>query len=244
MTISMAMFHLLTTAPQWFVVSSQEGHEFSGHAVILPEGAAVEYEIGLIIICSERTAEAHEKSGNNILPKYCPERHINSDASFCLGIDIPALVTQDAATVWWGLLRQYLVLQYVADRTRSWPGGHFIAHGEAGPHHRRARAAAAELGILAEYDEAVLGAAHWVNDGSVRISDDSARLVNGRSRCPVGCRDQRKRPKLRVDCCQKHTVLELMLAERNRREFSKQFWERQRKNGATCCGTLRDCPLK
>ena len=99
--------------------------------------------------------------GTGRFPAFCPERHANEGATFCLGHGIDrSVLTLDDAIVWWELLGRFLSLQRVAERTGRWPSGHAIAHGDAGPHHVAARRIAAELSILEAYDEGLLEGDH------------------------------------------------------------------------------------
>lgn len=232
------------TVPEWFDLRSTNGHCLEGVATVPVPGAAEDFNIYLDITLSDSAVSAKEACVSAVLPRSCPERHINPDATFCLGYGAGLnLTTVDEAIVWWEVLKQYLLLQRTASKTRSWPG-HFIAHGAAGSHHIQARKVAQDLGILDDYDDAVLGGSHWSSDGTVRLSRDRLRLVNGRSGCPMGCVGRRGKPRLRRECCHKESVLTLVQSEMRRQGETKRFWHELRVGGRVCCGTLRECPLR
>ena len=244
MIYPVAIVPILATRPDWFTVTSRRAVAIEGDAQVPVAGGSDDFRIGLEIACVETVVSVRERAGSDVLPRRCPDRHVNADGSLCLGMDVMQVTDRDEAVVWWGLLREYLLLQRTAARTRTWPAGQFIAHGDAGPYHIRARTAAAALGILDRYDEAVAGAPHWVSDGSVRLSKDHLRLVNGRAPCPMGCRGRRGRPRLRTECCRRREVFELVSAEAMRRKLTELYWKQLRSEGIACCGSLRDCPLR
>lgn len=68
------------------------------------------------------------------LPVFCPERHINSDATFCIGwgpSSPPNVRTIEDARMWWQTLKGYLRLQDIASSTRRWPKACSWPHGKA-----------------------------------------------------------------------------------------------------------------
>jgi hypothetical protein len=244
MIYAVALVPFMATRPDWFTVTLRRAVAVEGDAQVPVPGGSDDFRIGLEIACVGTVLSVRERAGSDVRPRRCPDRHVNADGSFCLGMDVTQVADRDEAIVWWGLLREYLLLQRTAARTRTWPAGQFIAHGDAGPYHLRARSAAAALGILDQYDEAVAGAPHWLSDGSVRLSKDRLRLVNGRAACPMGCRGRCGRPRLRTECCRRCLVFELVLADAMRRELTELYWKRHLIDGVPCCGTLRECPLR
>jgi hypothetical protein len=149
----------------------------------------------------------------------------------------------DGANVWWGLLKEYLKHQRTAEKTGLWPAHAAISHGGAGEFHVQALDSARELGVEQEYSRIFEGERCWIDDGTVRVAKDGARLVNGRSPCPMGCRGRKNRPILRRDCCKGVAVLRLVRSEKYRKLAELQFWRDWQTNGYQCCRTMRKCPM-
>jgi hypothetical protein len=56
-----------------------------------------------------------ETIAGQMLPRACPERHIKSDATFCLGLRAGENVdTPEDAANWWGKLHVFLTCQDTA----------------------------------------------------------------------------------------------------------------------------------
>lgn len=230
------------TAPEWFRAEGLVSADLRGTATIELQGAATPYRIQLRIWVDADGLNVSEAEPSQ-LPSRCPERHINNDGTFCLGFGLSGLGNGlDGARVWWGLLREYLKHQRTAERTGLWPVRAAISHGKAGVHHIAALEAAKALGVEDAYNRLIEGERCWINDRSVRISKDGSRLVNGRSRCPVGCRGRRQRARLRRECCKAEDVLRLILSEQQRKTAEVEFWSDWQAKGHRCCGTIRVCP--
>lgn len=233
---------LAASAPGWFEAGAPDGASLTGRAKIPVPGGAADFALGVRISTSCGSLRVGEW-GTDRLPAFCPERHVNEGATFCLGYGIDrSVATLDDAIVWWGLLKRFLSLQRVAERTGRWPSGHAIAHGDAGPHHVAARRIAAELSILEAYDEGLIEGDHWSSDGTIRTTRDGTRLLNGRAPCPMGCR-RRRRARLRRECCRRDDVVGLLRYDQARREAEEAFWRALKARGTDCCGTLASCPL-
>jgi hypothetical protein len=121
-------------------------------------------------------------------PLGCPERHINLDGSFCLGIGDP-LSPRSArdADHWWSWLRQFIISQRIADRTRTWPGSRSLHHGDAADHQLKLEQLAAGTTFEREVREALEGGSNWLSGEIPRLTKDGERLVNLRAPCPRGC---------------------------------------------------------
>lgn len=233
---------IAASAPDWLEEGRRDATSLAGRAVVPVPGGALDFVVGVRISASRGGVRVGEWETQR-LPAFCPERHVNEGATFCLGYRIEgSIATHDDAVVWWGLLRRFLSLQRVAERTGAWPSGHSIAHGDAGVHHVAARGFAAGLGILGAYDEGLIAGNHWACDGTIRSTGDGARLLNGRAPCPMAC-PRRRRPRLRRECCRKDEVLKLVRCDAARRKAEHAFWKGLKARGVACCGTLRSCPL-
>ncbi len=234
---------IVAAKPEWMELDGLTA-PLTGEATVQASGAARDWKIGLTINESGGVIEAREQPIGVLLPRFCPQRHVNENGSFCLGYRVGEnICSVDDAAVWWGLLRQYLSLQRTASRTRRWPPRQALAHGEAGRHQLDAQEAADRIGILEQYLDMLDGAEHWLNSRHTVLNKAGDGLINGRSRCPVGCLRSR-RPRLRRECCHKSDIVELVRSERLRIGSERRYWEELKQRGKTCCGAMKVCPLK
>ncbi len=235
---------LQVTRPSWLTIASQSLAEIQCNAVVQTPAAADDLKLDLTISVNLRGIVVGETVAGTVFPRACPERHINDDGTFCLGLNVERIVTTtDAANVWWGLLARFLKLQRTAMRTGIWPVRQALSHGQAGHHHQVALAAAKELGIEDQFYEMIAGRPAWFSSRFAQVGPSGSCLVNGRSPCPMGCTGRRGRPILRRDCCKRQAVITLVTAERQRREAEELFWAEKKSNKMICCGTMKKCPL-
>lgn len=206
--------------------------------------------------------EVREDHTGRRLPEFCPERHINRDGSFCLGLAAPgehSITDVLSATEWWERLLQFLRGQLRAERARRWTMGDTWAHGKAAKYQRDAEFAACLLG--GQYLEDLNSGRLSVVRSKVRVAGrtvilklqkdgfhlcsawiDPWRLANKRRACICAAGDVKRHRRIRN--CKNHADAALSLI-RNLYEWQlaeKAFWDSLR--GTTCCGTMRDCPLQ
>ena len=119
------------------------------------------------------------------------------------------------ARVWWEQLRQFLVCQSVAHEIGIWPTDNSLDHGDAGGFHEKVLKIANKIGILDEYNE--------LHEGLISTfrSSTLAGLAPGK----------------------KHRVKKLLTLDRRRHELLNAFNSRLVQSGASCCGTMKNCPL-
>ena len=186
--------------------------------------------------------EAREVGDPTFLPKFCPQRHINHDSTFCLGLKAGTLGTEAKEYVaWWRKLEVFLTSQEAARSTGIWPPEIQIAHGKAGEIQPQAELLADKLGLREEFDEAMqLGKGRLFE--SVRLVRPRIhRLRNGRAECPCLLKNKNGRLKLRRKCFQgQQDCLVTTLWEMQHHE--KEFWKSHRDKA--CCGTMNRCPLR
>lgn len=241
---SSALDHLLAVCPSWFV-ATQSGRTYiegCAHVPVTPwtrDGVALRLE-------GVTEVRVREQVPGTCFPAYCPERHIQGDNTFCIGLRRPSILSQADAHGWWDQLRQYLICQAVAEQTGVWPPVHALDHGEAGKHHERALQIAEQLGICEEYAAARLNEPSWITDRHLRLLDKQGKPINGRAACPRGCkaRSRTTRPILRRDCDKRLLLLELVQCERMRRAALAQYWDDIRRADSVCCGRMRSCELR
>lgn len=223
-------------------MSTSDAQALEGHAHV--EGTLGAAAGVALHIAGHRIPNVREQVPGTQFPSRCPERHIQSDQTFCLGLCKLDVSSDIDAQQWWEQLRQYLVCQSVAERTGIWPPGHALDHGDAGASHARAVAISAELGISEQYAAARLGEPSWITGREVRLFGKDGKPINGRAPCPLGCRGRRGRVKLRRECKRRELVLELVRAEAQRRKQLAAYWDDVRALGTVCCGRMRQCELK
>lgn len=180
-------------------------------------------------------------------PAQCPERHIELDGKFCLGLGAGEVTDADEAIRWWESLRHFLLCQSVARQTKVWPDAYALDHGDAGEHHAHALDLAGQLGIDQEYARAHADEASWITDRETKLVHRDGRAINARSPCPLACtwrRRGRTVPRLRADCERRDQLIALVRTERARRAAFKKYWQTMRDLGVQCCGTMRDCELR
>ena len=228
--------------PEWMTFD-QITPSLTGEATIRPPGAARDWKIGLAIAEVAGSISVQGRILGALLPRSCPQRHINETGTFCLGYHAgEAIRSGDDAVVWWGLLLHYLSLQRIATRTRRWPPRQALSHGVAGRHQLDAQAAAGRIGILDQYLDMLDGAEHWLGRRHIMLNKAGDGLINGRSKCPVGCLRSRK-TRLRRECCRKSDVVQLVRSERRRVDAERDYWIDLQRRGVRCCGTMDVCPL-
>lgn len=239
-----ALRYLADAAPVWFSVDKLSSDTLLGSAHV--RKTPWEKNGLRLHIFGNPKPRAREEIPGTKLPIRCPERHIQGDKTFCLGLRYMDVRSGEDADQWWEQLRQYLACQGVAALTRVWPPGHALDHGDAGKHHERALSLAAEAGVEEEYAAARLNEPSWVTDPKLRLFNKAGNPINGRAVCPRGCR-RRARGRLvnivRTDCQKRKLLVDLAFTERKRRAALEEYWKQVFREGTLCCRTMRSCPL-
>lgn len=239
-----AILHLADTAPAWFSIEKSNSDILVGHARIPKTPWAID---GLHLhIFGREVPRVREAVPGTDLPCRCPERHIQSDKTFCLGLRYLTVQSAEKARQWWVQLDQFLRCQGVAELTRVWPVKQALDHGDAGKHHERALALAAEAGVEEEYASARLGEPSWLTDPKLHLFDKKGSPINGRALCPRGCKRRargRQVRTLRTNCDKRQLLVDLAYAEDLRRKALDQYWQHVFASGEKCCRTMRGCPL-
>lgn len=185
------------------------------------------------------------------LPAFCPNRHVNVGGYFCLSFSAAdPLPVRDvsSAMAWWARLLKFLNLQESASTLRRWPTTREWAHGDAAKHQCRAELCAVVLGprFAEALNQRRLSAKPTGNnfvrlhDGKTRLYSvwsEARRVATLRQACPCGSGQP-------IITCGDHAerAAELPFALLAWRKAEQEFWDSAR--GQTCCGTLRDCPLR
>lgn len=218
---------LAQTVPAWFVPRTQDVGCLTGAVMIEPW-----LDPGLeLIIRAHNSPTVGEAMPGMLLPKACPERHIQADHTFCLGLRRPAITTARAAEAWWSDLFQFLGCQAIAEATGVWPPRNALDHGEAGGFHLRALQVARLLGIEDEYWEAYFDQPSWITSTGLNLLGERGRVGAPRLRKPKIPRGKAKRALL----------IEIVIAERRRRRAVAKYRQYAKTCGTTCCGSMREC---
>lgn len=208
--------------------------ELPGRAPI-PVHLTLSLEVGQIKVAPDPNVPAALK-----LPACCPERHINSDSSFCLGYDRSLTKALGDAGGWWQWLCRFLQLQLQANRGRPWPEHLQLDHGKAGSIVLDIRQRLDELPPTARMR---LGKDGGKLDGmQLRLhpgtNSTDARLTNGRAKCVCGL------GRLRRDCPGCRVVASIVALRVKRQIALKKFWADLRTAGHQCCRSMRECGLR
>jgi hypothetical protein len=192
------------------------------------------------------------------LPAFCPERHINSDGTFCLNYSpVQSLKIDDEGTAraWLETVYQFLKLQERARSQRKWPNSNAWAHGGAARHQFRAQRAAGVLGnkiasaqssnqltvrCRQSKGRAVLELLHS-GKCLYRVWEAKRKVTNQRKGCFCG-RSGARRPKALRKCSDHgEQAVELVFALYEWRRDEKRFWDSMRDRA--CCESCDNCPL-
>lgn len=222
-------------------VANQISVEVAG---IRPSGALTR-QYFLTIHEDEGAIKVVEAGTRNLLPTACPERHVNRNGSFCLGLDVGKNVHDlETANSWWKCLLDYLVCQDFADSQRRWPPDMWLSHGTAAEAHVVAEKQAEKIGLKPAYRQAIEHNEGWLAGALPRVQKSAFRLCNGRMRCPEQCADKWGRPIFRRDCKKNEGIARLITLENIRRKRSDEFVAQFKNDGFVCCGTMDDCPFR
>jgi hypothetical protein len=187
--------------------------------------------------------EVKENGLNNLLPNFCPQRHMNPNGTFCLGFNAgDAIRDTAAATSWWKKLGLFLTCQDTAHETKTWPPKIEISHGVAGEIEISAEKVAEELGLLAEYQLAVREDQGPIAEALQKIRKSTGKLRNGKAACVCERKYRTGESYLRRDCWAANWPC-LVAMEARRRSEERAFWK-SLKGKQVCCRTMDDCPLR
>lgn len=249
---------LHSVAPEFGATLAVEGDTATTTIVItLPSGKQQAFELSLSAVDSR--VSVRESQPGQVLPAFCPDRHINSDGTFCLGWGAQNpnnIIDEASARTWWSALVRYLSSQVTANKRKVWPGSeNDRAHGDAAQYQETAESAARTLGLVFEHD---------LRNGNFCIRSDrrrrnprlelyrsgkriarvflnSGRLVKDRIACPC---DAPAAPQ--IAACSDHAKsLEVFtLAKYQQHLQEKRYLDGLVAEGKQCCGTLQNCGLR
>ena len=231
---------LCGTAPAWAGLLPARDNGLSWIvAPPLPSGSPTPATLIRTIIDGGRVLVAECEPGTR-LPKCCPELHINSDSSFCLGRRSYRTGDSGATSAFWQDLGEFLVNQHHAARRKRWPAGRWLSHGPiAADLQAQAEEAAAKAQVDDEYAACLEADEGWIAE-SARAK---RRIIARAAPCPRGCRDQDGRH-IAFGLCKRSCLLQkIVIAERARRAAQRGYFRALGRNGVKCCGRVTGCPL-
>jgi hypothetical protein len=238
-----ALEHLLQDAPAWASCSRTADGSPKVGAAVPRAGGTLSRRYHLVLTAHDPYVTVKEAPDVRFLPASCPDRHINPDGAFCLGLRAGHRI-EDAKTAsqWWGKLLVFLTCQETAHETRAWPDYAQLSHGEdAAEIQLDAESLARELGLQEEYKDAVRGNENAIAILARGVDLKTMHLRNGRAACVCGRSDSRGRAFLRRQCW-KVGLKCLPILERQRQEAVRSFWVTF--GDTPCCGTMDGCPLQ
>lgn len=231
---------LVDCAPDWVTVEREARDDVSLTAQPAQGSGKKGRQYRLKLSLDRNDNIAIRECRAELLPAFCPERHINENNSFCLGYQAGCqIIDLDRAREWWEKLCLFLLCQDTAANTGYWPDYAALSHGAAGGFQMMGEAVAVHLGMLNDVKSAMQGIG-WIADSVWQVTDDGNRLLNGRMPCLCGRAGRGGRPKLRKECRDEGDLC-LVVLEAQRRDAEEDFW--QSKKGKPCCGTMFNCPL-
>jgi hypothetical protein len=229
---------LINVAPDWADVSRIHADKMNFDAIAERTSGSLTRLYELTAVYKNSQVWVGERT-TKLLPSFCPDRHINEDGSFCLGLRAGEGILESNSIVWWEKLKLFLLCQETAQETGQWPPDAQLSHGDAGEIEELAEKVARSIGKLNEYRNAVRFNMGPIAEGLIRINRSTRQLRNGRSVCVCGRTDIKGSPILRRDCHKMGCPIEFEFA---RRLATDQFWESMK--GKPCCGSMLSCPLK
>lgn len=232
---------LFETIPPWLNFPQLKEHAIWGYAA--PEGTYWKKGPLHLTIQAEGQCASVRETKIDRLPKWCPELHLNSDRTFCLGLQHLMVSDSASAKQWWADLEVHLRLLSVALKTRVWPQHSALDHGIAGMYQFKARRLADKLNLKELYARTQFGETSWISDLGLELISAKGDICNVRQPCPCGCTTAKGVPNSFKRCSRRHKITSLILLERARRLELADFWATSFERGSSCCGMMRDCPL-
>lgn len=220
---------LLTVMPSWFTVRLRTATRLEGVAA---HGPWKKDSLDLSITAAPCPVVGETHPGSK-LPAFCPDRHIQGDHTFCVGLKRAPVDSLRKAEAWWSDLDQYLECQAIAEATRVWPPQNALDHGQAGVYHQRALRLASRLGIVDDYLEAYFDLPSWITGkGLNKLGGRGVRLT-----APA----VRHSPRIRGGRKARQLLAELVIVERARRRALAKYHAFIEAGSQMCCGAMRDC---
>lgn len=197
------------------------------------------------------------KATNDRYPDLCPNRHINQDGWFCLGLseDISQLTIQQ----WVNNLKLFLDAQHKCEKMRVWPRDSEIkewAHGDAAKYQKIVEQYYGQfkencLGLILEQLSVVEVNSvkcdkklyHVYADDELILVGDQNQVLNKRYACicdPHGLNKHQSIGKYSDQCSK--VVFMVAINDYLLHKAEKEFWDSFGKQ--ICCNTMKNCNFK
>src|SRR5690606_6164310 len=111
-------------APNWISIlsTSEDGEAIYIIAKPALEGGMAGGSYALTIRYEEGRITVSETNPGTALPAACPERHINRNGTFCIGLNAGNSISENnSVQQWWGWLEQFFQCQQIASKYGRWP---------------------------------------------------------------------------------------------------------------------------
>lgn len=213
----------------------------------------------LLLIAKDHVVSAQELTPEK-LPTFCPQLHINSNGTFCLGWEgeINTQITdKESAQRWWLRLHNFLRLQQRATKLKAWPSKQW-AHGQAAIYQQKAEQIAKLLGqdfvedienssfqthiLKRTHKHMPLLGLYRKNHLTYVVSINNQKVLNKQQACICMHGDIKRHRRLKS--CSNHAELgaafAISLYEWQKKE--QEFWESFK--GHKCCGLMSGCQLR
>lgn len=229
---------IVSTAPDWAEISVEADCSLRIRATPRHLSGAPTRSYALVIQTDRPAGAVSEAGSGRQLPAFCPERHINSDGTFCLGLERAAILDEEGARAFWQTLRTFLLSQQYAEKHGRWPPGRGLSHGDAAYDQLSAEKAAADCDLQVEYAAALDHQVGWLAGALPRISFTQPVT----DECPYEPQSLGMML-LHENCSRCASIARLLNAEHARRvsEENFAFWAGM---GWDCCETMPRCSLR
>jgi hypothetical protein len=237
-----AIDNLRSVAPNWVSIKSYAQEVLEIIATPLRAGGEASRPYNLTVEAAGDLIFVREEIPGRLLPKWCPERHINQDKSFCLGLRAGEKIKDlTQAFRWWRKLELFLDCQETAHNTGRWPVYAQLSHGSAGAVEIEAEQLARSLGLLDDYQR---GVQFGLGIIAIAVSHTKSGKAQRNKKAPCLCGYHGKRGKrlLRKDCGMAQSEKCLVTHELRRQRAETAFWKTF--PGETCCQSMEKCPLR
>lgn len=216
--------------------------------VFLPKASGGTYDV-LRLEFKLSSGKIEIRESNHIWPRFCPERHINLDGWFCLGLNsVPIPNNDHFARLWWSYLEEFLRLQYAASRGAQWPADRSLAHGSAGETEEKLQALIGSSEISYKIDILQQRLGGWLRpkQRKMLVHRNEKGFANGQMPCIIGCSILGKKV-TREKCPNRELLVNIIFMQGEIEKQEKIFWKSARSaarvRSLKCCGFSDKCKL-
>jgi hypothetical protein len=229
-------------APPWATNLNVAADYLQFDATLQRASGAHTRTYSLIATCLAGMVRVREDIVPGLLPSDCPQRHINSNGTFCIGLRAGHVGDPASARTWWQQLSVFLWGQETAHSEGIWPPANQLSHGnDAADTELKAEELARKLGLVSELEAAIRFDSGVIAELASAVSSLTGRPSGGSAPCACGYKTADGRLKRRRQCFKANDKC-LVGLEAKRRAQERQFWESE--GNKKCCETMRFCPRR